>query len=172
MLRPRHILETSAVDYVLFEAAGLIKDGLVREWRSVSKEEVAAMRAYLLAYVINRPTLSGYVRERLVQVRDGDLAAFREVFHEFLSLQVMAIIIKRQSVDDGGEDRAKVLSEVQGMITAAGATMQMQMVGCSVLSAIMQVGVGYLYLAVNFDRKATRIPHFLMKVVKNENKMK
>ena len=27
------------------------------------------MRAYLLAYVINRPALSGYVRERLVQVR-------------------------------------------------------------------------------------------------------
>ena len=50
----------------------------------------------------------------------------------------MAIIIKRQSVDDGGEDRAKVLSEVQRMITAAGATMQMQMVGCSVLAAIMQ----------------------------------
>ena len=56
---------------MLFEAAGLIKDGLVREWRSVSKEEVAAMRAYLLAYVINRPALSGYVRERLVQVRNG-----------------------------------------------------------------------------------------------------
>ena len=69
----RHILETSQVDYVLFEAAGLIKDGLVREWRSVSKEEVAAMRAYLLAYVINRPTLSGYVRERLVQVRQLDV---------------------------------------------------------------------------------------------------
>ena len=50
----------------------------------------------------------------------------------------MAIIIKRQSVDDGGEDRAKVLAEVQRMITAAGATMQMQMVGCSVLAAIMQ----------------------------------
>ena len=58
---------------MLFEAAGLIKDGLVREWRSVSKEEVAAMRAYLLAYVINRPTLSGYVRERLVQVRQLDV---------------------------------------------------------------------------------------------------
>ena len=27
------------------------------------------MREYLLAYVINRPILSGYVRERLVQVR-------------------------------------------------------------------------------------------------------
>jgi hypothetical protein len=50
----------------------------------------------------------------------------------------MAIIIKRQSVDDMGEDRGAVLREVQGMITAGGATMQMQMVGCSVLAAIMQ----------------------------------
>ena len=55
----------------------------------------------------------------------------------------MAIIIKRQSVDDGGEDRAKVLAEVQRMITAAGATMQMQMVGCSVLAAIMQARNSY-----------------------------
>ena len=76
----------------------------------------------------------------------------------------MAIIIKRQSVDDGGEDRAKVLSEVQGMITAAGATMQMQMVGCSVLSAIMQVRV--CFLAVNWlDRKVNK---FFIKVVENK----
>ena len=82
----------------------------------------------------------------------------------FLPSQVMAIIIKRQSVDDGGEDRAKVLSEVQGMITAAGATMQMQMVGCSVLSAIMQVRV--CFLAVNWlDRKVNK---FFIKVVENK----
>ena len=46
---------------MLFEAAGLIKEGLVREWRSVAKEEVAAMRAYLLAYVINRPVKFSYI---------------------------------------------------------------------------------------------------------------
>ena len=61
----------------------------------------------------------------------------------------MAIIIKRQSVDDGGEDRAKVLSEVQRMITAAGATMQMQMVGCSVLAAIMQASNHYFHLMLH-----------------------
>jgi hypothetical protein len=64
----KHILETSKVDYVLFESAGLIKDGLIREWASVGKADSAAMRTYLLGYVVNRPALSGYVRERLVQV--------------------------------------------------------------------------------------------------------
>ncbi len=114
----KHILETSKRDYVLFEAAGLIKEGLIREWGALDKSDIAALRAYILGYVVGRPALSGYVRERLVQV--------------------MAIVIKRQSVDDNGEDRAKVISEVVAMITAAGATMQMQMVGCSVLAAIMQ----------------------------------
>ena len=44
---------------------------------------MAALRAYLLQYVITHPALSSYVRERLVQV--------------------MAIVVKRQSVDDMGE---------------------------------------------------------------------
>ncbi len=109
--------ETSRVDYVLFEAAGLIKDGLIREWASISKEDVRGLRAYLLQYVISRVTLSGYVRERLVQV--------------------MAIIVKRQSVEDLGEDRRMVLAEVQQTLIAKG-NLQMQMVGCSILGALMQ----------------------------------
>ena len=47
----------------------------------------------------------------------------------------MAIIIKRQSVDDFGEDRRAVLSEVQRLITDG--SIQMQMIGCSILSAMM-----------------------------------
>ena len=43
--------------------------------------------------------------------------------------------IKRQSVDDLGEDRRQVLNEVSQLIT--GGNMQMQMVGCSILSALM-----------------------------------
>ena len=81
-------LETSKVDYVLFEAAGLLKDGLIREWASLSNDEVKGLRSYLLSYVINHPTLSSYIRERIVQV--------------------VAIAIKRQSVDDLGEDRRQV----------------------------------------------------------------
>lgn len=111
----KHILETSKVDYVLFEASGLIKEGLIREWSELGGADAKGLRAYLLRYVISKPTLSSYVRERIVQV--------------------MAIIIKRQSVEDFGEDRRIVLGEVQHLI--AGGNMQMQMIGCSILSAMM-----------------------------------
>ena len=77
--------ETSKVDYVLFQAAELLKEGLIREWSSLGQDEIKGLRAYLLSYVIGHPTLSGYIRERIVQV--------------------VAIAIKRQSVDDLGEDR-------------------------------------------------------------------
>jgi len=60
--------ETSKVDYVLFEASGLIKDGLIREWAQLDKDLVKELRAYLLQYVIGHQTLSSYVRERIVQV--------------------------------------------------------------------------------------------------------
>ena len=50
-----------------------------------------------MTFVINNPTLSGYIRERIVQV--------------------VAIAIKRQSIDDLGEDRRLVLTEVSNLIT-------------------------------------------------------
>ena len=99
----------------MFEAAGLLKDGLIREWASISRDEVKGLRSYLLSYVINHPTLSSYIRERIVQV--------------------VAIAIKRQSVEDLGEDRRQVLTEVSQLIT--GGNLQMQMIGCSILSALM-----------------------------------
>ena len=43
--------ETSKADYVLFEASGLIKEGLIREWSRLSPDDIKALRAYLLAYV-------------------------------------------------------------------------------------------------------------------------
>ncbi len=95
--------ETSKVDYVLFEAAGLLKDGLIREWSLLAPDDIKGLRAYLLSYVIGNPVLSNYIRERIVQV--------------------IAIIIKRQSVEDLGEDRRLVLGEVRQLIT--GGNMQM-----------------------------------------------
>ena len=65
------VLDTSHVDYVLFEAAGLLKDGLIRELNQIPKDELKHLRSYLLQYVINHPTLAGYVRERIVQVNQG-----------------------------------------------------------------------------------------------------
>ena len=56
------LLETSGNDYVLFEASGLIKDGLIREWKELSTTDIQALRGYLLQYIINRPSLSSFVR--------------------------------------------------------------------------------------------------------------
>jgi len=112
----KHILETSKADYVLFEASGLIKEGLIREWSRLSPDDIKALRAYLLAYVTASTGVSNYVRERIVQV--------------------IAIIVKRQSIDDMGADRRQVLAEVKQLIV--GGNMQMQMIGCSILSAMMQ----------------------------------
>jgi len=112
----KHLLEASTSDYVLFEASGLLKDGLIREWSELPGEEVAALRTHLLQYVINHPDLSNFVRERLVQV--------------------IAIMVKRRSCEDGGEDRGIVIQEVQQCITSGSPLMQT--VGCSIIQALMQ----------------------------------
>ena len=101
---------------MLFEASGLLKDGLIREWPKLLTSDVKGLRSYLLNYVTNNPALSNYVRERIVQV--------------------IAIIVKRQSIEDMGADRRMVLAEVKQLIV--GGNMQMQMIGCSILSAMMQ----------------------------------
>ena len=105
--------ETSKVDYVLFEASGLIKDGLIREWDRLSGDDIKGLRAYLLAYVTAAPSMSNYVRERIVQV--------------------IAIIVKRQSIDDMGADRRQVLDEVKQLIVGGN----------------MQVHPSFVFLAKN-----------------------
>ena len=112
----KQLLEQSKNDYVLFEASGLLKDGLIREWRELSSDDVRQLRSYLLQYVVNNPPLSAYVRERIVQV--------------------IAIMVKRRSVEDVGEDRGVVINEVQQLITGGNA--QMQLIGCSIITALMQ----------------------------------
>jgi len=112
----KHLLEQSSSDYVLFEASGLLKEGLIREWSELPAEDVKGLRSYLLQYVISHPTLSAFVRERLVQV--------------------IAIMVKRRSCEDGGEDRGVVIQEVQQLITEGSPLMQT--VGCSIISALMQ----------------------------------
>lgn len=84
------------MDYVLFEAAGLIKTALVREWTMLPDEDIASLRQYLLHYIINKPTLALFVRERI--------------------LQVIAIMVKRGSVRDGGQERKLILNEVEELI--------------------------------------------------------
>ena len=100
----KHLLECSKNDYVLFEASGLLKDSLIREWSELGSDQISGLRSYLLQYVVNNPALSAYVRERIVQV--------------------IAIMVKRRSVEDAGEDRQVVIGEVQQLIVSGNPQMQ------------------------------------------------
>lgn len=112
----REILELSTVDYVLFETAGLIKTALIQEWPTLSESDISSLRQYLLHYVINKPTLAPYVRARI--------------------LQVIAIIIKRGSVDDFGQERRQILNEIESLIRNE--DLPKRILGCNILSTILQ----------------------------------
>lgn len=90
------ILETSTVDYVLFESAGLIKVALIREWNSLPTDDLSSLKQYLWHYIVSKPTLAPFVRERI--------------------LQVIAIMVKRKSVEDLGEDRKIILNEIEALM--------------------------------------------------------
>lgn len=92
----KQILESSTVDYILFETVGLLKTALIQEWNTLSEFDVSSWRQYLLHYVISKPTLAPYVRARI--------------------LQVIAIIIKRVSVNDLGRERRQILDEIESLI--------------------------------------------------------
>lgn len=81
---------------MLFEVAGLLKDALIREWSFLQESDIVSLRQYLLQYVIERSTLPPFVRERI--------------------LQVIAIMVKRGSVEDFGRHRGELLSEVENLI--------------------------------------------------------
>ena len=89
-------METSTIDYVLFESAGVIKIALIREWPMLPPEDIVSLRQYLLNYIMNKPTLAPFVRERI--------------------LQVIAIMVKRGSVEDFGQERRQILNEVEALI--------------------------------------------------------
>lgn len=92
-------METNTNDYILFEAAGLIKIALIREWQTLQSTVISSLRQYLLHYVINKPNLAPYVRGVI--------------------LQVIAIIIKSNSIFDKGKERQDILGEIENLIMTA-----------------------------------------------------
>ncbi|XP_046399517.1 exportin-4-like [Ischnura elegans] len=112
----REILETSTNDYVLFEAASVLKDALIREWSTLQENDLTSLRQYLLHYVMEKTSLPSFVRERIVQVA--------------------AIMVKRSSVEDFGCERGQILNEVQNLILSGDPPRQL--VACSIISALMQ----------------------------------
>lgn len=63
----REILEKSSSDQVRFEAAGLIKSALIREWSLLSENDISSLREYLLNYLL-RKDAPPFLREKLLQV--------------------------------------------------------------------------------------------------------
>lgn len=93
----REILETSSVDFVVFEAADLLKSAIIREWSMLQEADIMSLRQYLLQYIIQKQ-VQPFIRDRI--------------------LQVIAIIVKRASVEDFGRERSQILAEVENLIVA------------------------------------------------------
>lgn len=88
-------MEQSQVHYVLFEAAEVLKTALIREWSFLQESDILSLRQYLMHFITSRE-LPPYVQDRI--------------------LQIIAIIIKRGSVDDFGVERSSILNDVESMI--------------------------------------------------------
>lgn len=110
------ILESNTNDYIIFEAVGLIKIALIREWPSLSQTNISSVRDYLLNYVISKPNLPPYVKGCI--------------------LQVIAIIIKRGSINDSGQARQTILGQVENLIMTG--DLPRKLLGCNLISAIIQ----------------------------------
>lgn len=93
------ILETTTVDCVLFETAGVIKAALIREWPMLQQSDITILRQYLLLYIIDRITLPSFVRERI--------------------LQVITFIMKKGMIEGLTEESKEILNEVEKLITSA-----------------------------------------------------
>ncbi|XP_028847959.1 exportin-4 isoform X2 [Denticeps clupeoides] len=110
----KHILETSKVDYVLFQAATAIMEAVVREWILLEKSSIESLRTFLLTYVLQRPNLQKYVREQV--------------------LLAVAVIVKRGSLDKSINCKG-IFHEVSQLISSGNPTVQT--LACSILTALL-----------------------------------
>ncbi|XP_059820197.1 exportin-4 [Hypanus sabinus] len=110
----KHILETSKVDYVLFQAATTIMEAVVREWVLLEKNSIESLRTFLLTYVLQRPNLQKYVREQI--------------------LLAVAVIVKRGSLDKTIVCNS-IFHEVSHLINSGNPAVQI--LACSILTALL-----------------------------------
>nr|CAI5835178.1 unnamed protein product [Callosobruchus analis] len=111
----REILEKSGNQYVMFEAAEVIKNAIIREWGFLLDSDKLSLRQYLFEYVLTHET-PPCVRERI--------------------LQVIAIMVKRYSIDDNGRERGNLLREVESLIVNS--EPQKKILGCNIITHVMQ----------------------------------
>ncbi|KAF0299696.1 Exportin-4 [Amphibalanus amphitrite] len=132
------IFLTCQNSYVQFEAANLLRDGLLREWKQLPPEATTELKNYLLNYLVAHTSAPGFLRERLVQT--------------------VAILVKRRSVDDEGAQRSELLSNLQQLIRSP--DINMQLLGCSLIAALLQEHANTLKSA---DVLLTWEQHFMAK---------
>lgn len=82
----------------MFEAAEVLKTAVIREWSFLLNTDRISLRQYLFQYVTSRD-LPAFVQDRI--------------------LQIIAIMVKRASVDDNGRDRSSILQEVENLVVNA-----------------------------------------------------
>ncbi|EEC00491.1 exportin, putative [Ixodes scapularis] len=106
---------SSQVGYVQFQAASLLKQGLIREWKLMAPGEWSALRNHLLQMMACQPGLENYVREELALV--------------------LALGSKRASVDGDPQALDGLLEQAAQMVAAGNP--HLRAVGCSLLSALL-----------------------------------
>uniref|UniRef100_A0A182WDZ0 Exportin-4 n=1 Tax=Anopheles minimus TaxID=112268 RepID=A0A182WDZ0_9DIPT len=131
------ILEKSSVDLVLFEAADVLKKTVVGEWKFIAEQDRASLRQYLLNYVIQRD-VPVFIRDKL--------------------LQVVAIMIKRASLEDHGAERGQILEETKKMLTSG--ELKQQILSCSIMLAILEE---YCNIVRSDDTGLNTLEHFKAK---------
>lgn len=133
----QQILEKSTVDLLLFEAADVIKRALITEWDGLSDEHRLGLRQYLMNYVLYRD-IQPFVRDKI--------------------LQVIAIIIKRNSIIDSGQETGSILAEMEKMLSSV--ELKQKLLVCRIVYAIMQE---YLITIKSDDSGLTFNEHFKAK---------
>ncbi|EDS27103.1 exportin [Culex quinquefasciatus] len=131
------ILEKSVVDLVLFEAADVLKKAVVAEWKYIPDQDKASLRQYLLNYIIQRD-IPVFIRDKL--------------------LQVVAIMIKRASLEDVGVERGQIIDETKKMMTSG--DVKQQILSCSIILAILEE---YCNIVRSDDTGLTTYEHFRAK---------
>lgn len=133
----QQILEKSTVELLLFEAADVIKRALIIEWDELQDQDRLGLRQYLLNYVLQR-RLQPYIREKI--------------------LQVIAIMIKRNSVTDAGLETGNLLKEMEKMLAVG--EIEQKLLVCRIITAILQE---YLITVKSDDSGLTFSEHFKAK---------
>lgn len=131
------ILEKSVVDLVLFEAADVLKKAIIAEWKYIPDQDKASLRQYLLNYIIQRD-IPVFIRDKL--------------------LQVVAIMIKRASLEDVGAERGQIIEETKKMITSG--DVKQQILSCSIILSILEE---YCNIVRSDDTGLTTYEHFRAK---------